>query len=406
VFAEHLDRAIARTDREGGQLGVMFLDLDRFKHVNDSLGHAAGDELLRQAAARLARAVRPTDVLSRLGGDEFAVLLQGVMPRDAVIVARRILRRFERPFALEDREIQTTTSIGIAHGKGEHQTARDLLRHADAALYLAKGEGRGRFEVFDEPMRAWLHDRLEIETELREGVAAGQIVVHYQPLLNLVTGRIESVEALVRWQHPTRGILTAADFIGVAEESGLIVPIGLQVIRAAAEQLTRWHHELGDAAPSIAVNLSARELAVPVDPLLEAAQDKMSWMGIELSETTLMADAEREAGHRRELERHGARIIVDDFGMGYSSLARLSRMRVDMIKIAKEFVDGVCTMERDRATVDAIIRLAHAFGISVVAEAVETPEQLEALRELGCDVVQGNLIAPACPAAELVLTPR
>jgi diguanylate cyclase (GGDEF)-like protein len=402
LFSEHLELAVARRGRQTRQLAVMFLDLDRFKVINDSLGHAAGDDLLCQVANRLRATVRPGDVLARLGGDEFAVLLEGVMPLAATSVARRILERFDEPFVIENQSLHVATSIGIAHTADEHQSASDLLRHADAAMYQAKARGRGRFEVFDEPMRASLHRRLQTETELHAALARGEIAVHYQPLLDLRSRKIARIEALARWDHPQRGLLAAEEFIDVAEETGLIKLLGLHVARQTAQQLSAWRDDLGDAAPQVAINLSPSQLAVPIDPILEVTEGYMHHLAIEITESALMTDVDRVADRLRDLKDRGATVIIDDFGTGYSSLAALKRLPIDVIKIDRAFVDGVEDDADDRAIVNAIIQLGHALGIAVVAEGVETAGQLSILEALECDLAQGYLISPPRSAGDVL----
>ena len=407
LFTEQIGRALGNYVRDGRQVAVMFMDLDRFKMINDTLGHGAGDALLRDAAERLRGSVRPADVLARLGGDEFAVLLEGVVPDDPVSVARRILQVFDAPFVIEDHTLHISTSIGIAHTRPHNKsvTPTTLLRDADAALYRAKAQGRARYDIFDDAMRARLQHRLQIENELHAALSGGQIGVHYQPLLDLRTGRISSYEALVRWRHPDHGALPAEQFVRIAEEVGLIEALGREVTAQVATQLRRWERKLGDDAPHIAVNLSASQLIGPIEPLLSAAEGQLGRLGVEITETVLMHDVERVADRLRALKARGVTIIVDDFGTGYSSLAYLRRLPIDVVKIDKTFVEGVHNNADDRAIVHSIIELGHALGMTVVAEGVETSKQLDALMDLNCDRAQGYFIARPAAAPPLALTP-
>ncbi|HEX2806930.1 MAG TPA: EAL domain-containing protein, partial [Kineosporiaceae bacterium] len=404
LFGDHLDAALARHVRSGRRLGVLFLDLDRFKVTNDSLGHAAGDLLLRQVAGRLRGAVRPGDTTARLGGDEFAVLLEDVTAdADVTTVADRIRMLFASPFQVEAERVTSTCSIGIATTDGQ-LSGSDLLRHADAALYRAKERGRGRYEIFDEPMQHWLHARQRTEHELGKGLAEGEIEVHYQPLRALTStgvGSVTGYEALARWRHPRRGLLPAGEFIDLAEESGLVHPLGAAALDQVGRQQEQWARQLRRNAPAIAVNLSPHQLALPsiVDLLTPAAQHGQLW--IEITETALMTDVSRVSQRLRDLRRLGIRVAVDDFGTGHSSLAYLKRFPTDAIKIDRTFVDRLGEDADDTAIVRAIINLGHTLGVRVIAEGVERPTQLSILRELECDAVQGYLTGRPAPAEAL-----
>ncbi|HEX9175274.1 MAG TPA: EAL domain-containing protein, partial [Mycobacterium sp.] len=400
LFRDHLDGALARRARQPGTAAVLFLDLDRFKVVNDDLGHAAGDRLLAQAGDRLRTAVRPADTIARLGGDEFAILLESVDTHaDVGSVARRVLDLISDPFPLDTKQVTVTTSIGIAATDG-HQSADELLSQADAALYRAKGSGRNRYEIFDEPLRRWLHGRLNSEIELRKALTLDQIEVHYQPLQALNVGRgIDSVEALARWRHPQRGLLPAAEFIELAEETGVIAALDATVLAMVGRQLQTWGGQFD--APDVAVNLSPRTLASDslISALTASGIHHPDRLWVEITESVLMTDMAGVAARLDQLRGLGVRIAIDDFGTGHSSLTYLKRLPIDAIKIDKTFVDRLGRDPDDTAIVTAVVTLGHTIGVRVVAEGVETERQRDILTELGCDYAQGHLISRAIPAA-------
>jgi diguanylate cyclase (GGDEF)-like protein len=411
LLLDHLELAIARADRATTGIALLFLDLDRFKSVNDTLGHDAGDELLVAVADRINQLLRPADTVARLGGDEFVILCEDVVDEHhAVSIAQRILSLIEAtPFRLAGTEIPVTASIGVALSAGGAAHPEALLRDADAAMYRAKDLGRARIELFDETMRRRAAERLELADELARAMENDQIVVHYQPCVSLHTGRVTSVEALARWDHPDRGILAPTEFIGLAEETGLIVGLGLRVLNDACAQAKAWADQLGDAAPRIHVNLSARQLTaanltVLVRGVLDGSGLEPELLCLEITESVLMEDAPAVIDALRRLKDIGVLLAIDDFGTGYSSLSYLRRFPVDILKVDQSFVDGLGPDPEDSAIVAAIVNLASTLELEAVAEGVETREQLERLRALGCATAQGYVFAEPAPAGEI--TPR
>jgi diguanylate cyclase (GGDEF)-like protein len=401
VALESLQR---RRDR---RVAVLFLDLDRFKVVNDSLGHAAGDALLLAVSERLREAVRRHETIARFGGDEFAILCEDVADeKDAVAIAERILESLARPFRLPHGEAATSASIGIALGADPDEDGDDLIRDADAAMYRAKQAGGGRWKLFDEVTRQRALDRLHTENALRQAIERDQLRVVFQPELALRSGAIVGVEALVRWQHPERGLLAPADFLALAEETGLIVPIDRWVLREACRHAHGWQSELGADAPLILrVNVSARQLARggladAVAAILAETGMEPGLLCLEVTESALMEDAECSRRTLAALKELGVRIAVDDFGAGCSSLENLRRFPLDDVKIDRSFVQGLAESEPDAAIVGAVIELGHALGLSVTAEGIETGAQLERLLAAGCDTAQGFLLGrPERPEA-------
>jgi diguanylate cyclase (GGDEF)-like protein len=392
LFLDRLGHSLARTGRSHGQVAVLFLDLDSFKRVNDSFGHAAGDDLLRAVAERLTGCLRPADTVARFGGDEFAVLAEDVEDDEAVAVAQRILSALEAPFCVQGRELFITASIGVAVGR---EGVEDLMRNADLAMYKAKASGKGHFELFEPTLHAAVVERLELEVGLRRAVEQGEFVLHYQPIVELGNGRIVALEALVRWLHPTEGLVAPDRFIPVAEETRLIVPLGRWVMREACRQAVQWRAFGHDGGPlGITVNLSAQQLDHP--SLLEDVRAALADSGLEpelltfeITETLLMADTEGTIARLAELKELGIHLAVDDFGTGYSSLQYLTRFPIDVLKIAKSFVDGLAGGDEDVALVSAITDLAANFSLDVVAEGIETVDQQAKLLALGCGLGQG-----------------
>jgi diguanylate cyclase (GGDEF)-like protein/PAS domain S-box-containing protein len=392
LFLDRLGHALTRP---GAEVAVVLLDIDNFKLVNDSLGHSAGDELLRKIAPRLTDALRPGDTIARLGGDEFVVLLEQIADeRAAARIAERIVTAFELPFELTAGEHFAKASLGIAIAGGEEEPAA-LIRDADAAMYQAKARGRARFEVFDGAMRARTVKRLSVENDLRRALERDELRVAYQPIVSLANGSIAAVEALLRWRHPERGTIAPADFIPVAEESGLIEPIGRWVLNAACAQAAQWHAARPDAAPlGIAVNLSVRQftqrdLEATVASALAESGIEPSSLCLEITESVLLDEPERVSETIKGIARHGVRFALDDFGTGYSSLAYLTRLPIDELKVDRSFVDELGTSARSTAITTAIVRMAQALSIEVVAEGVETQGQLDTVRDLGCELAQG-----------------
>jgi diguanylate cyclase (GGDEF)-like protein/PAS domain S-box-containing protein len=402
-FVSQLDAALDRLDRRDGTVAVLFIDLDRFKVINDSLGHAAGDRLLVALADRMRQVLRPTDTLARFGGDEFALVCEDLGgERDAAALADRLLEVLRQKVYLDGRGVVVDVSIGIALTSSAEGPAEDLLRDADAAMYRAKGRGGGLWELFDEELRAHAVARLDLEDALRRALEEGELRVFYQPVTTL-DERPVSAEALVRWQHPAHGLISPADFIPIAEETGLIVPLGQFVLEEACRQLAEWRRsDPALAELTIAVNLSARQLADPGLPervceVLTANGLDPSVLCLEITESVLMDDVGTPANSLLALHELGVQLAVDDFGTGYSSLLSLRRFPVQVLKLDRSFVSGLGRNERDTAIVGSVIQLAHALGLVAVAEGVETEAQLEALVSLGCDRAQGYLWSPPVP---------
>jgi diguanylate cyclase (GGDEF)-like protein/PAS domain S-box-containing protein len=416
LFLDRLGHALERTERTGLQVAVLFLDLDRFKVVNDSLGHGAGDQLLVEVAHRLRTVVRPLDTVARFGGDEFTILLEDVPDEgQATQIAERIGVSISEPFDLSDSEVFVNTSIGIALGSGAAHPPEGLVRDADAAMYRAKEKGRARYEVFDDRVRATVVERLSLESALHRALARGEFQLNYQPEVDLRTGKVVAVEALLRWRSAERGLLRPGQFITVAEETGLIVPIGSWALREACHQAKRWREQQStvDLAggeplpmPTVWVNLSARQLAHPglVDSVAEALAESRCDPGsicLEITESVLMGDAGSTIETVSALRDLGVRLGVDDFGTGYSSLVYLKRFPVDLLKIDRTFTDGLGREPDDTAIVTAVVGLAHSLGLTAVAEGVETADQVAALRTLGCDVGQGFFFSDPLSANEI-----
>ena len=408
-FIRHVQLALenAHAQRADGGFAVVFVDLDDFKLVNDSLGHTLGDMLLRAIASRLKRCVRSVDTVARLGGDEFCLLLEHVTdPSDVVRVADRVHDELGAPFNLRGYEIFTTASLGLAYGRRDYQEAEELLRDANIAMYRAKEGGRGRRAIFDASMRRAAVNRLTLETDLRRAVERGEFLVYYQPVISLETGRPTGFEALLRWKHPKRGIVGPMDFIPLAEETGLIVPLGRWVLVAACEEAMRWS-ALGLGPLRVSVNVSARQLALPflvdqVSQVLDQTGLPAERLNLEITETVLMDQAETVVAKLRELRRLGVGLHIDDFGTGYSSLAYLHRFPCDTLKIDKSFLLAHPAPDEDPwAIVGTIHKLAKMLGMSVTAEGVERPEHLVRLREIGCDHAQGYLMARPLPAEQI-----
>jgi diguanylate cyclase (GGDEF)-like protein/PAS domain S-box-containing protein len=403
LFHDRLEHALARSARHSSIAAVLFLDIDRFKLVNDSLGHHIGDELLAAATPRLKQAVRASDTVARFGGDEFGILLEDLTEEhDAIEMAERIAAVFTRPFVLAGNEHFVTTSIGIALAR-DGQRANEMIRDADAAMYRAKERGRARYEVFDEVMRGRAIARLRVENELRRALERDELVLEYQPVVSLAQKRIVSVEALLRWQHPERGTVSPNEFVPIAEEDGLIEPIGRWVLETACRDVAEWHRVRPDEAPiGISVNLSAvqlarRGLADVVETALRGGAVDPSFLSLEITESMMLQDAESLTEVLHELKATGVRLVLDDFGTGYSSLGYLTRMPLDALKVDRSFVDGLGVEPRATAITEAIIAMSRALSLEVVGEGVETPLQADELARLGCDLAQGFLFARPMP---------
>jgi diguanylate cyclase (GGDEF)-like protein/PAS domain S-box-containing protein len=407
LFHDRLEQALARLRRRGALAAILFLDLDRFKLVNDSLGHQVGDELLAAAAPRLRQAVRASDTVARFGGDEFGILLEDIGgEHDAIEMAERIASVFTRPFVLAGNEHFVTTSIGIALAGGG-ELADELIRDADAAMYRAKERGRARYELFDEVMRGRAIARLRVENDLRRALERDELRLEYQPVVSLRDRTIVAVEALLRWDHPERGVVQPADFVQIAEEDGLIEPIGRWVLDTACRQAAGWHRESPDLAPvGISVNLSAvqiarRTLPEVIEPALRASGLDPACLSLEITESVMLRDVEAVTEALPELKTLGVRLVLDDFGTGYSSLGYLTQLPLDALKVDRSFVDGLGTEARDSAITEAIIAMSHALSLEVIAEGVETALQLRELSRLGCDLAQGFYFCRSVPPARI-----
>jgi predicted signal transduction protein with EAL and GGDEF domain len=418
LFSDRLELLLARAERRGSVAALLFIDLDDFKAVNDTLGHNAGDQLLRDVAERLRVALRASDMvarfgaeseftLARFGGDEFVVLCDELASEgDAIRVAERVQLALQRPFDLGAEDRVVTASVGIVVLGPEHREAEGLLRDADIAMYRAKESGPGRWEVFDEKIRNRALERLAIERALRRAIHAGELRLHYQPIVRLDGLALDAVEALVRWEHPERGLLPPREFIPVAEQSALILLVGAWALRQACEQAAQWRTRFGDQAPlPVSVNVSARQLAQAELPamvrqvLRETGLDARD-LAIEVTETALIEDSSVPADSLRELNSIGVKILLDDFGTGYSSLSHLQRFPIDALKIDRSFVTDLEPGE-ESAIVRAIVAMAGALDLEVVAEGVETAGHADAVRALGCDLAQGYFYARPAPPEEI-----
>lgn len=396
LFMDRLQHAIRRLSRHKGMLAVLFLDLDRFKVINDSLGHDVGDQLLQAVTARLMTCLRTDDTVARLGGDEFTILMEDISEVEvAVLVAERIAEELQQPFLLKGQEVFVTTSIGITISESADSSPDDLLRDADVAMYRAKTNGRAQYEVFDPDMNARAMERLTLETDLWQALRRGELCLHYQPKVDLNTQRIKGVEALVRWQHPVHGLVLPNDFIPLAEETNMILSIGQWVLREACLQACRWKEQLSGYEPlQMSVNLSVRQLQQPrlaeeVAGILKETGLPPHLLKLEITESGVMSDAEHTIATLRDLKALGVELAIDDFGTGYSSLSYLRRFPVSTLKIDRSFIRNLGSDREDTEIVRAIINLAQTLGLQVTAEGIETPAQAEELKIMACDWGQG-----------------
>jgi diguanylate cyclase (GGDEF)-like protein/PAS domain S-box-containing protein len=410
LFMDRLEHALARANRRGDKVAVLFTDLDNFKIINDSLGHEIGDQLLLAVAERLKACLRPEDTAARLGGDEFTILVEEVNGvSDAVRVAERIAESLQRPFAPGQYKVFFTTSIGIALSSPLQEQPADLLRHADLAMYRAKHKGKARYEVFEPSMGTDALERLRLENDLRRALERKEFKVYYQPIVTLEGGRITGAEALVRWEHPTRGLLLPEVFLTVAEDTGLIVRIGEEVLREACHQARAWQERYPSVPPlTVSVNLSPRQFFRPelVAEILAETDIYPGSLQLEITEGIITSNGLHSANNTlRNLKDQGVQLAVDDFGMGYSSLSYLKRFPVDFSKIDRSFIAGLGQntdgASKDAQIVSAMIDLTHALGMKAIAEGVETSEQLAQLRDIGCDFGQGNYFSEPLPSEAL-----
>lgn len=408
LFLDRVGHALSRGFRDGNSVGVLFLDLDDFKLANDRLGHAGGDELLIAVAARLTTLIRPGDTVARFGGDEFALLVEGADVASKIEeVAERVEAALQEPLRVGDDHLFVRVSIGMAVGTPETHNPDDLLRDADAAMYVAKRNGKARHVLFDSMMHEAAQRRVAIAGELRGAIARNELVVLYQPIVDVHTQRTRGVEALVRWEHPQRGLLQPSEFIPIAETNGVIIPLGQRVLEQACAQVQQWREErLVDETFYVTVNLSARHLqdhrvVEHVVDALKRSQLAPAALVLELTETALLEDLDRTRATLAALKALGIRLAVDDFGTGYSSLSYLSAFPLDVIKIDKSFVDQLTLTTAGEAMVRAVVDLGRALGLQAVAEGIEHRDQALALERLGCDLAQGYLFAKPMPAPEM-----
>jgi diguanylate cyclase (GGDEF)-like protein len=402
LFLDRLSLRIAQARRrQRVRFGILFLDLDSFKLINDSLGHAVGNEVLRRTARRLERSLRDVDTVTRWGGDEFVILLDEVEDeQDATIVARRIFHALERPMEVEGYRVQLDVSVGVTLGTEHDRNAEALVGQADTAMYRAKGDGKGRVAVFTPSMHEQARTRLELETELQGALERAELLLHYQPLVSLEDGTVSGLEALVRWRHPRRGLLSPTDFLDVAEETSVIVPLGTFVLREACRTLAGWRRRFGELnGLSIAVNVSARQLSRSdfVELVAGACRDfglPPECLHLEITETVLVENAELASRALDRLRGVGVRLSIDDFGTGYSSLDYLHRFPVHQLKIDRSFVEPLRDGHRNAAIIRAVVALGRELDIRTVAEGVETERQRSVVASVGCDFGQGYHFYP------------
>jgi diguanylate cyclase (GGDEF)-like protein len=407
LFKDRVEHALTGAARTGVKVAVLFMDVDDFKLVNDSYGHMLGDHLLVQVAERLGAVLRTSDTAARLGGDEFAILLEGTADlHEACQVAERALSLFADSFLIESAELTISVSIGVAISDGSHTSAEQLLRDADVAMYSAKANGKDRFQVFEPAMQTAVHERLELANELRQAIERDEFKVYYQPIVEISNEQIIGCEALVRWVHPRLGLLLPDSFIQLAEETGLIIPIGDHVLAQACRQLRLWRHRPGIGPMRMAVNLSPRQLKDPllISKVREALRDakvEPDLLTLEITEMALVEDTYATLARLRDLKSLGVRLSIDDFGTGYSSLSYLRQFPVDAVKIAKPFVDHIAEGDDNSALARAIIALGQTLRLEVVAEGIEHEEQMLELRHLGCEFGQGFYSSRPIDAARL-----
>ena len=406
LLLDRLNHWAARAGRDRSTAAVLFVDLDNFKVINDALGHDQGDRLLCAVADRLRQELRPSDTIARVGGDEFVVFCEDVASEhEALAMVDRLVRALDEPFELAGQPQHATASVGIALGDGSSQP-EFLIRNADAAMYRAKERGRARYELFDDEMRQRSISWLETESELRRAITGGELRNLYQPIVSPTSGLIVGFEALVRWQHPERGLISPADFIPIAEQSGLIVPLGRTVLEQACDEAVTWNADREGREPlRVAVNFSPRQLSHPnaVETVVEALESSglpAELLCVEITESALVEDAAATLGTLNRLKELGVTLALDDFGTGYSSLTYVRRFPIDTLKIDRTFIEGIVGSSEDEAIVTAVLEMGRALGVHVVAEGVETEEQAARLRTLGCKLAQGYLFSrPIAPDA-------
>ncbi|HUV04279.1 MAG TPA: EAL domain-containing protein [Armatimonadota bacterium] len=407
LFGDRLNQRLAQSRRSQRPLAVMFLDLDHFKLINDTLGHSVGDQLLKQVAQRLTASVREADTVARMGGDEFIAIVADISEsEDATVVARRVLETLSQPFLLSGQEIFISASIGVSMYPSDGADPETLVKNADAAMYRAKEHGSNRCLFYTEDLGAVASERVKLQSGLRRALERGEFLLHYQPRVDLKTGEMLGAEALLRWQHPELGLLAPAQFIPLAEETGDIVPIGEWVLRTACAQNKAWQ-EAGFSLVDIAVNVSAvqfqqGDLVAAVKGALDETGLEPCYLSLELTESILMRNPETAATVLRDLKEVGVQISIDDFGTGHSSLSYLKRFPTDAVKIDQTFVKDITSDPDDAAIAGAMVAMAHSLSLKVVAEGVETLGQLAFLRSLNCDEMQGYFISRPVPADEFI----
>jgi diguanylate cyclase (GGDEF)-like protein len=407
LFNDRLNLALANAERSGECLAIMYLDLDRFKNINDTLGHPTGDEIIKTVAQRLEEVLRDGDTISRLGGDEFTILLPGIgSERDAAIVASKLLKSMALPHTVDGREIFITASIGIAIYPNDGLTRDDLIKNADSALYHAKERGRDSFQFYTQAMNASALERFSLESGLRRALERQEFVLFFQPQADLSSGRLVGAEALIRWQHSELGLVPPGQFIPLLEETGLIVPVGEWVLQEACRQAREWQQQ-GHRPVRISVNISPMqfkkgELVTLVRAALADSGLAPSLLELEITESSLMDDVEENVAILQRLKAMGVQLAIDDFGTGFSSLSYLKRFPIDVLKIDQSFVRDVTEDPEDAAIAAAIIALGQTLELKVIAEGVETADQLAFLRQRRCDLVQGYLISRPVPPAEFI----
>jgi len=406
LLNDRLDQSISQARRHHTALAMLYLDLDRFKHINDSLGHLMGDQLLQTVALRLTECVRATDTVCRLGGDEFVILLPEVAhTKDAAVIADKILQSIRMPQLLGDQELHVTASIGIVVHPGDGTAAEALLQNADSAMYEAKNRGRNNYQFYRSELNSSAGERLSIESDLRHALERQELRLHYQPIVNLRTGALAGVEALLRWQHPGLGLVLPDRFISIAEESGLIIPIGHWLLREACGQAKSWQ-DAGFSNLRLAVNISAvelrsKEFVAGVGATLSATGFDPQWLELELTESFLMQDSKSTSLVLGAIKAVGVSLALDHFGTGYSSLTHMTRFPIDTLKVDRSFVHDLTVDAGDASVVSAIINMGRSLHLRVVAEGVETADQLTFLKEHGCSEAQGNHFSRPLPAADL-----
>lgn len=405
LFMDRLEQSLVRAQRRNTLVGVMFIDLDRFKRVNDTLGHASGDALICEVAQRLRSATRAEDVVARLGGDEFGVVIDVARISHVLQVVEKILGVVSEPYRIAERELFSSCSIGVSVYPNDGNDGTSLLKHADTAAFTAKNGGRNRFQLYDAAMNTMAEERLQLETELHYALERDEFLFHYQPKLNLETGRIQGVEALIRWNHPGKGLLSPAVFLELLEEGGGIVKVGRTLLRSACFQTASWH-AAGFANLDVAVNISGKEfwhnnLVADVREALQQSGLPPHSLHLELTEGIFMQDVEAAVSIILALKALGVAVAIDDFGTGYSSLAHLKRFPLDILKIDRYFVKDIPHAPVNEALISSILALCRGLKLGTVAEGVENREQLEVLRKLGCQVVQGYFISRPVPADEI-----